>query len=117
MLWIAGIGLGLVQGAAAFLVATGLGALMRKQWRSGFALVGGLGLFLAYAVLLGVLAIVLDPVDIDGTAVDPSHKARILGENISELMNLSVWGMPLSGRASCGGCLCGVNGAPSSSGR
>ena len=95
MHWIAGIGLGLVQAASMFFVVKGVGALLRKRWRSGVAVLIGLGLFVAYTALLGTVAYVLGPMDLDGTMIEPSQKARILGENISELMSISVWGMPL----------------------
>ena len=37
----------------------------------------------------------LGPIEIDGTSLDPSEKARIVAENVSELMNFSLWGTPL----------------------
>lgn len=95
MHWVVGIGLGLLQAASVFFVVRGLGALLRKRWRSGLAALLGLALFLAGAILFGAFAYMLGPMNVDGTSIEPSQKARILAENISELMNISFWGPPL----------------------
>ena len=95
MHWLAGVVLGLVLAASAFLVVVGLVALFRRHWRASLATLLGLGVFLGYCVLLAAIAYALGPAQMDGTKLDPSEKARVLAEIIAEQMNISVWGLPL----------------------
>jgi hypothetical protein len=85
----------LLLAASVFLVAWGVGAIIRKRWRGALGLLLGLGLFATYIVLLGAAAYLLGATDKEGAAVEPQHKARILGESISYLMNTTVLGAPL----------------------
>ncbi len=80
-----------------FLLARGLVLLWRRCW-----LPGGLHLlafpiveFVALAgVPLAIIALIgadTMPAATADLAIDPSQKARILGETISEVMNASAW--------------------------
>jgi hypothetical protein len=91
---VAAIVLGVLLAASLFLVAKGLGAVVRKRWREGWAGLLGLVLFGTYVILLGVAAYLLVPADL-WIVIDPPTRARILAENISSLMNRSVLGAPL----------------------
>lgn len=95
MYWVAGIGLALIQAVSFYFVVKGGGALLRKHWRSGAAVLLGSALLALYVVVLGAVAYLLGPGHVDRMSLEPSHKARILGESISKLMNISAWGAPL----------------------
>jgi hypothetical protein len=94
MLWLAGIGLALVLAVSLALVLKGLGGLSRGKWHGAWAVLSGLGAFGVYILALGLLAFLLGSVSSEVES-DPSQKARILAENISDLMNISIWGVPL----------------------
>jgi hypothetical protein len=89
------IGFGLLLAASVFFVVWGIGAVIRKRWRGALAALLGLGLFVTYVVLLGATAYALGASDMEGTTIDPEHKARILAEGISILMSTAVIGVPL----------------------
>jgi uncharacterized membrane protein len=89
------IGLGLLLAASVFLVAWGVGAIIRKRWRGALGIALGLGLFATYIFLLGAAAYLLGATDNEGTAIEPQHKARILAESLSYLINTTVLGAPL----------------------
>jgi hypothetical protein len=92
---VAAIGLGLLLAASVFFVTRGLGAIVHKRWRGGLAALVGLGLFAVYVILLGAAALLLGLFGFHGTSIETYDKARILGENISVLMNSSVLGAPV----------------------
>jgi hypothetical protein len=86
-------GLGLLLATSVFFVAWGLGAIIRKRWRGALTALLGLGLFATYVALLGAAAYLLGATDM-GAAVETRHKARVLGENIADLMNTTALGAP-----------------------
>ena len=95
LLWTGSIVVALLLAAGAFVAIKGLGAVLRKQWRGGLSVLLGLAFFALAVLLLTGVAFLAGPAQLDGTKFPPEAKARILAENIADLMNRSVWGVPL----------------------
>ena len=74
----------LTVAASAFVAVRGFAGLFRKQRRAALTVLGAVGLLVAGVVLLTVAAYLLGPAKLDGSAIDPSQKARVLAEAISE---------------------------------
>jgi lipoprotein signal peptidase len=89
---LAGTGLALILAISLCFVMKGAGGLLRKQRRSAAMVLLGIAMLPVYVVALGILAYLLGPAEVNGTALDPSYKARALV--ISELMHISAWGVP-----------------------
>ena len=66
-----------------------------KRWRGALAVLLGVVLFATYGILLGAAAYLVGAADIEGTTIEPQHKARILAEGLSTLMNTTVFAVPL----------------------
>jgi hypothetical protein len=69
-------------------------ALVCRRWRDGLAVVFGAILLTACIAILGV-AVMIGPNRMTEVEAEPAEKARVLGETISSLMNISCWGLPL----------------------
>ena len=95
MVWLAGAGLGVILVASAASTTIGVWALVCQRWREGLAVVFGAILVAAYIPTLGVVAVMIGPSRMPEVSAEPAEKARVLGETISSLMNLSCWGLPL----------------------
>jgi hypothetical protein len=95
MLWVAGFTIALVLGISAFFGVRALSAVFRANWKVASVRVVAAAASLALAfILLSSAASALGRGALLGP-VDPSQKARRLGEIIADLMNISVFGLPL----------------------
>jgi hypothetical protein len=95
MLWVAGLTIALVLGISAFFGVGAFSAVFRANWKLAAIRVVAAAANLALAfILLSSAASALGRGALPGS-VDPMQKARLLGENIACLMNISVFGLPL----------------------
>jgi hypothetical protein len=89
------VGLTLLVATSGFLAVRSLLAIFRRRWRAAWGVIGGAGLLAFTFLLLAAAAYLLGPARLVGNEIDPSQRARVLAENISKLMNISIWGLPL----------------------
>lgn len=91
---LAGCVLAVLVALAVVVLVRGVDALLRRRWKDGLGVLFGIAIFGVTIALLAGTAFLLGPAQLDGTAIEPSDKARLLAENISEMMNVSSWGLP-----------------------
>ncbi len=95
MLILAGVLIGLGIAASVMLVTDGILDAVARRWRrSMLRVVAGAGLAVGSVAVLGLAARLFIPPEVwmEG---EVEEKARALAENIAELMNISVLGIPL----------------------
>lgn len=95
MLVVVGVALGMLCSAAVALVVVGCVAVIYRRWKGGLlriaaGVVGGL----VVVVGLGLGGRFLIPAEVWAADVGPELRARALGKNISQLMNVAVFGVP-----------------------
>jgi len=96
MLVLAGTLLGLLVAGAVVLLVLGLAALVKRRWKNGsLTLALGVASLPIVMLMLASMAYLLIPRDLWTNGVGPEEKARASAENISSLMNISVFGPPL----------------------
>jgi Na+(H+)/acetate symporter ActP len=91
MLLVVGAALGLLLAGSAFFVVRGFVGLFRRRSKAALAVLGGVALFAVTVVLLVLASYLLGP----SSLAEGPEKAHALAKNISTLMNLSFFGIPL----------------------
>jgi hypothetical protein len=95
MTFLAGGAFAVLVALATVVLVRGVAALLRRRWKDGLGVLFGIAILGVTVALLAGTAFLLGPAQLDGTTIDPSDKARLLAENISEMMNVSSWGFPI----------------------
>jgi hypothetical protein len=95
MTFLAGCVFAVLVALATVVSIRGADALLRRQWKAGLEVLVGIAMFGVTTALLTGTAFLLGLAQLDGTALEPSDKARLLAEAISEMMNVSAWGFPI----------------------
>jgi len=96
MLVLAGTLVGLLAVGTMVLLVLGFAAFVDRRWKDGLiSLAAGVGSLPIVMMILAGIARLLISADLWKDGAGPEVKARALAENISGLMNISVFGLPV----------------------